>query len=97
MADHTTDIFQYSITEIDNFVLMNNEGLFMAVDKGYSDMVNNNVNDNESEGKEKDASYQEKLRVNKRGRPCAKPPTKEMLNRRRKVALNFPLLEALNF
>ena len=101
-SSHTTETSHYDITEIDTYIWMKDEGLFMAGDTGYSDMVNNNDNDIESEGEEKDASKKEKFRVEvnlpiydkskmktKRGRPCGKPPTREVLNRRIKVTFYF--------
>ena len=91
MFDCIPDTCQEDLSEMVTYDLIAGENTLVNGDENnnnYNDTVNNN-NDNqyilEKVKYEDDSGRNKFTRKAKRGRPCAKPPTKEILRRRRKV------------
>ena len=92
--DYIPDTCDDILSEIGTYVLLDGEDMLINSDDSNNnckDSANNNLNILEK-SKPRDGSNRSNFNIKaKRGRPCAKPPTKEILRRRRKVGYTFCL------
>ena len=83
--------FDDNLSEMCTFILLNGEDTLVnsgdkRINNNSNDVIDNNNNQTISAVTAEKATYSPKA---KRGRPCARPPTKDTLNRRRKVGRYF--------
>ena len=107
-SNQTPNTYEDNLTEMDMYIYMAGKGIFVDDDSTLSDKFDKNAKcfknkvnkpEESKQGKsrlekEKDLMTSGELRTKaKRGRPCAKPPTRDVLKIRRKVLFPFLFCE----
>ena len=107
-SNQTPHTYEDNLTEIDMYIYMTGKEIFVGDNLTLSDKFDTNANcfkykvNKQGESKhgksrsekEKDLKTSGELRTKaKRGRPCSKPPTRDVLKKRRKVLFPFHFCE----
>ena len=102
-SNQTHNTSEDNLTEIDMYIYMTGKEIFVGDNLTLSDKFDTNANcfknkvnkqGESTQGNSRSEKTSGELRMKaKRGRPCAKPPTRDVLKKRRKVLFPFHFCE----